>query len=213
MKLETIQVSKPKTVPYRGKEMETGIFKEPIEGRVMLRELNLDGDGQADLNAHGGIYKAVYVYPQEHYAYWSTELDRDDLKYGQFGENFTVTGMLETDVNVGDTYRVGDALVQVTQPRVPCFKLAHKMGIPTFVKTFLQTNKPGFYLRVLEEGEVGAGDEITLETPDPVGMSVAEMNHLLYFDNKNVDGAKRALGIEGMSPGWRGSFEDIVAKG
>jgi len=213
VKLLSIQVSKPKTVPYRNDEMTTGIFKEPIEGRVMLRQLNLDGDGQADLQAHGGIYKAVYVYPHENYAYWADELDRDDLRYGQFGENFTVEGMLEIDVNVGDIYRVGDALVQVTQPRVPCYKLAHKMGIPTFVKTFMQANKPGFYLRVLEEGEVGTGDEITLETPDPVGMSVAEMNYLLYFDKKNVENARRALGIEGMSPGWRGSFEAIVAKG
>jgi len=213
VKLLSIQISKPKTVPYRDDEMTTGIFKEPIEGRVMLHQLNLDGDGQADLQAHGGIYKAVYVYPHENYGYWADELDRDDLRYGQFGENFTVEGMLETDVNVGDIYRVGDALVQVTQPRVPCYKLAHKMGIPTFVKTFMQANKPGFYLRVLEEGEVGAGDEITLETPDPIGMSVAEMNYLLYFDKKNVENASRALDIEGMSPGWRGSFEAIVAKG
>ena len=212
MKLVSIQVSKPKFVDYRGDVLATGIYKEPIEGRVMLRELNLDGDGQADLQAHGGTYKAVYCYPQEHYAYWSNELNRDDLTNGQFGENFTVEGMLETDVKVGDIYRVGDALVQVTQPRVPCFKLAHKMGIPTFVKDFLKANKSGFYLRVLEEGEVGAGDEITLETPDPVGMSVAEINYLLYFDKKNVAQAKRALGIEGMSPGWRGSFEEIVAK-
>jgi len=213
MKIRSIQVSKPKYVDYRGDVMSTGIYKEPIEGRVMLRELNLDGDGQADLQAHGGTYKAVYVYPYEHYAYWSAELDRDDLTNGQFGENFTTEGLLETEVNVGDIYRVGGALVQVTQPRVPCFKLAHKMGIPTFVKTFLKANKSGFYLRVLEEGEVGAGDGITLETPDPVGMSVAEMNYLLYFDNKNVEQAERALGIDGMSPGWRGSFESIVAKG
>ena len=212
MKLLSVNVSLPREVPYRDGTLTTGIYKEPIEGRVWLGQLHLEGDGQADLKAHGGTYKAVYVYPHEHYAYWSTELGRDDLTYGQFGENFTVEGMLETDVNVGDTYRIGSALVQVTQPRVPCFKLAHKMGIPTFVKTFLQANRPGFYLRVLEEGEVGGGDEIELVQADPVGMSIAEMNHLLYFDNTNTENAKRALQVEGMSPGWRGSFEAIVHK-
>lgn len=210
MKLISVSVSQPKTIEYRQDVVTTGIYNQAVEGRVQLHELNLEGDGQADLKNHGGIYKAVYAYPHEHYAYWSQELECDDFGYGQFGENFTTEGMLETDVNVGDTYRIGTALVQVTQPRVPCFKLAHKMGIPSFVKTFLKANRSGFYLRVLEEGEVGAGDSIELVTPDPIGMSVAEINHLLYFDKGNVENARRALGIEGMSPGWRGSFEDIV---
>ena len=212
MTLLSINVSLPKEVPFGNKTLITGIYKEPIEGRVMLRTMSLDGDGQADLQAHGGTYKAVYVYPHEHYAYWSDTLERDDFSYGQFGENFTVTGMLETDVLVGNIYRIGGAMVQVTQPRVPCFKLAHKMGIPTFVKTFLQANRPGFYLRVLEEGIVGAGDEFELITADPIGMSVADINYLLYFDKTNVEQAERALQIEGMSPGWLGSFEEIVAK-
>jgi len=212
MTLLSINVSLPKEVPFGNKTLITGIYKEPIEGRVMLRTMSLDGDGQADLQAHGGTYKAVYVYPHEHYAYWSDTLERDDFSYGQFGENFTVTGMLETDVMVGSIYRIGGAMVQVTQPRVPCFKLAHKMGIPTFVKTFLQANRPGFYLRVLEEGIVGAGDEFELITADPIGMSVADINYLLYFDKTNVEQAERALQIEGMSPGWLGSFEEIVAK-
>lgn len=212
MKLLCVSVSLPKTVPYRDGTLTTGIYKEPINKRVMLHSLNLEGDGQADLNAHGGIHKAVYVYPHEHYATWADELGRDDFIFGQFGENFTVEGMLEADVNVGDIYRIGEAIVQVTQPRVPCFKLAHKMGIPTFVKTFLQANRSGFYLRVLEEGEVGAEDDIELVKADPVGMSVAEINHLLYFDKTNIEQAKRALQIEGMAPGWRGSFEEIVEK-
>ncbi len=212
MKLVSVNISLPKDVPYRDGILTTGIYKEPINERVMLHSLNLDGDGQADLNAHGGIYKAVYVYPHEHYATWADELGRDDFTFGQFGENFTVEGMLETDVHVGDIYRIGEAIVQVTQPRVPCFKLAHKMGIPTFVKTFLQANRSGFYLRVLEEGEVGAEDDIELVTADPVGMSVAEINYLLYFDKSNVEQAKRALQIEGMAPGWRGSFAEIVEK-
>jgi len=186
LKLLCVSVSLPKDIPYRDGTLTTGIYKEPIHERVMLHSLSLEGDGQADLNAHGGFYKAVYVYPHEHYTTWAKELERDDFTFGQFGENFTVEGMLETDVNVGDMYRIGEAIVQVTQPRVPCFKLAHKMGIPTFVKTFLQANRSGFYLRVLEEGTVGAEDDIELIKADPVGMSVAEINHLLYFDKSNV---------------------------
>lgn len=178
----------------------------------MLHSLSIDGDGQADLKSHGGEYKAAYVYPYEHYATWQTELGRGDFAYGQFGENFTVTGMLERDVHIGDVYRIGGALVQVTQPRVPCFKLAFKMGLPDFVKTFLRANRSGFYLRVLEEGEVGAGDEIELVKSDPQSMSVAGINHLLYFDNDNIERAQKALLIEGMSPAWRDSFVDIVEK-
>ena len=212
MKLISVNVSQPKEVPYRDGTLLTGIYKEPINTRVMLHSLNLEGDGQADLNAHGGFYKAVYVYPHEHYATWAEELERNDFIYGQFGENFTVEGMLERNVNLGDMYRIGEAIVQVTQPRVPCFKLAHKMGIPSFVKTFLKANRSGFYLRVLEEGTVGAEDDIELIKSDPVGMSVAEINYLLYFDNTNVEQAKRALQIEGMAPGWVNSFEEIVMK-
>ena len=211
MRLRSVNVSLPKTVPYRDGTLTTGIYKEPVAGRVQVHSLHLEGDGQADLVAHGGEFKAIYVYPYEHYATWQHELGRDDFAYGQFGENFTVDGMLETDVHVGDVYRVGTAVVQVTQPRVPCFKLAHKMGIPTFVKTFLKANRSGFYLRVLEEGEVGAGDEFELVRADPMLMSVAEINYVLYFDKDNYESARRALQIDGMSPGWRESFEGILA--
>lgn len=212
MSIISINISPPKDVPFGNKTLTTGIYKEPIEGRVMLRNTNLDGDGQADLVAHGGTYKAAYVYSYDNYAYWSGQLDRDDFTYGQFGENFTVKGLLDTDVLVGSIYQIGDAQVQVTQPRVPCFKLAHKMGISTFVKQFMQAKRTGFYLRVLEEGEVGAGDIFKLVTPNPVGMSVYDIFHLLYFDKTNVNQAKRALDIDGMSPGWVGSFEVMVAK-
>lgn len=212
MSILSINVSPPKDVPFGNKTLTTGIYKEPIAGRVMLHSMNLAGDGQADLVAHGGTYKAAYVYSYDNYGFWSAQLDRDDFTYGQFGENFTVAGLLDTDVLVGSIYRIGDALVQVTQPRVPCFKLAHKMGIPTFVKQFMQAQRTGFYLRVLEEGEVGVGDTFELVTPDPVGMSVYDIFHLLYFDKTNVEQAKRALDIDGMSPGWIGSFEEMVAK-
>jgi MOSC domain-containing protein YiiM len=211
MKLRSVNVSQPKTFELENITIVTGIFKEPIAGRVMLRESNLDGDGQADLKAHGGPFKAVYCYPFEHYAFWAEQLARDDFSPGQFGENFTLQGLTEETVCVGDQFRVGDALVQVTQPRVPCYKLAFKMDEPTFVKQFMQAERVGFYVRVLEEGQVGAGDTITRVKRDPREMSVRDIFHLLYFDNENYAAAEKALQIEALAPGWRGSFEEIAA--
>ena len=212
MKLLSVNVSLPKEVQNNGKTMTTGIFKEPVKKRVMLRTMNLDGDGQADLVGHGGIYKAVYVYSIENYEYWKSELSRNDFTYGQFGENFTVEGMLEDEIHIGDVFRVGGALVEVTQPRVPCAKLGFKMGMAKFPKLFLQNSRVGFYLRVLEEGEVGAGDVIERVKVDAERMTVREINHLLYFDQKNLEGAKKALRIRALSPGWRGSFKERSAK-
>ncbi len=212
MKLLSVNVSLPREVPYNGKTLRTGIFKEPVQGRVRLRELNLDGDGQADLVGHGGIHKAVHVYTIENYEHWERELGRDDFSYGQFGENFTVEGMLEDQVHVGDIFRVGSALVEVTQPRVPCFKLAMKMERPDFLKFFMPSERVGFYFRVREEGEVGAGDVVERVKLGPEQMTVRQMFHLLYYDNKNVEGARKALRIPAMSPGWRGSFAEIVGK-
>lgn len=212
MQLLSVNVSLPKEVQNNGKTMTTGIFKEPVKKRVMLRTMNLDGDGQADLVGHGGIYKAVYVYSIENYEYWKSELSRNDFTYGQFGENFTVEGMLEDEIHIGDVFRVGGALVEVTQPRVPCAKLGFKMGMAKFPKLFLQNSRVGFYLRVLEEGEVGAGDVIERVKVDAERMTVREINHLLYFDQKNLEGAKKALRIRALSPGWRGSFKERLAK-
>lgn len=212
MKLLSVNVSPPKEVTMNGQTISTGIFKEPVQGRVMLKRLNLDGDGQADLVAHGGAYKAVYVYSYDHYSYWQNKLGRKDFTYGQFGENFTVTGMAEEQVHIGDIFRVGNALVEITQPRVPCFKLAFKMGQPDFVKLFLHSKRSGFYLRVLEEGEVGANDSIERISLGPQQMTVKEILHLLYFDNKNIGQAQRALRIPALAPGWRDSFEEIVAQ-
>ena len=160
MKLLSVNVSQPKEVLHNGKRIKTGIFKEPVSGRTMMRRLNLDGDGQGDPTVHGGVHKAVYVYTVEHYHYWKQELGRDDLTYGKFGENLTVEGMLEGTVHIGDVFQIGEALVEVSQPRVPCFKLGIKMMDPQIVKPFLQSERVGFYVRVLEEGEVGAGDAI-----------------------------------------------------
>ncbi len=167
MKLLTVSVSLRKEVPYMGKTVATGIFKEPVSGRVMLRTLNLDGDQQVDLKGHGGIYKAACVYSTENYDHWGRELGRNDFKHPQFGENFTVEGMPEDETHVGDVFRVGDARVEVTQPRVPCYRLGIKMENIQFPKMFLQSCRVGFYLRVLEEGEVGAGDTFELLTRDP----------------------------------------------
>jgi MOSC domain-containing protein YiiM len=212
MKLLSVNVSRPREVAHRSETVTTGIFKEPAEGRVMLGTLNLDGDGQADLVGHGGIYKAAYAYSVENYEYWKRELRREDLAFGQFGENFTVEGMPEDEVHIGDVFRVGGALVEVTQPRVPCYKLALKMGLKGFEKRFLASCRVGFYLRVLEEGEVGAGDGVDRVRIDPERITVREMCHLLYFDPENLEGARKALRIRALSPGWRQSFEQRLAK-
>ena len=213
MQLLSVNVGLPQEYTQNGNTFTTSIFKSTVEGRVMMRQLNIDGDKQSDLNAHGGTYKAVYGYPHEHYATWAQELGRDDFTYGQFGENLTTEGLTEDTVHIGDQFRIGEALVEVTQPRVPCFKLAFKMGIPTFVKTFLASGRSGFYFRVLEEGMIGAGDSIERTHTDPIGMSVREVNHLLYFDKTNLEGARRALQLTALAPGWRDSFRSIVDEG
>jgi MOSC domain-containing protein YiiM len=212
MRLLSVNVSPPKAVPHGGKIVTTGIFKQPVEGPVRLRTLNLDGDGQADLKNHGGIHKAVYAYSIENYDYWRRELRRDDFTYGQFGENFTVEGMLEDAVHVGDVFRVGEAVVSVSEPRVPCAKLALKMDLPTFPKLFLASERVGFYLRVLREGEVRAGDSIERVTMDPERMTVQEFVHLAYFDEGNLEGVRKALRIAALPPDWREWLEGVLAR-
>lgn len=208
MRLLSVNVSQPKAISYRGKTVRTGIFKEPVKGRVMLRRLNLDGDGQGDLNVHGGPDKAVYVYTVEHYDFWARALGRNDFTFGQFGENFTVEGMPEERIHIGDVFRVGSALVEVSQPRVPCYKLGLKMGSTRFIKQFLASGRVGFYLRVLEEGEVGAGDEIHRVRAGPEQMTIREIVRLAYFDPENVEGTQKAIRISALSPGWREMFEE-----
>ena len=212
MRLLSVNVSQPKEVSYNGKTIRTGIFKEPVNGQVMLGKLNLDGDGQADLSVHGGIDKAVYAYPIEHYVYWQNKLNRDEFTCGQFGGNFTVEGMLEDQIHIGDVFRIGTALVEVTQPRVPCFKLGLKMGMATFPKHFLASERSGFYLRVLEEGKVGAGDVIERVKVDPVQLAVKEVHHLLYFDNSNLQGLGKVLSVPALATSWRKSFEKVLEK-
>ena len=212
MQLHAVNVSLPKEIVIDGERVMTGIYKEPVPGRVMLRSLNLEGDGQADLQNHGGVYQAVYFYGLEHYDFWARELGRDDLTFGQFGENFTVDGMLEEEVAIGDVYRVGGAVVQVTQPRVPCFKLAHKMASSRFPKAFLASGRVGFYARVLEEGDVGAGDPIERSRRTPSGLSIHEVIRFYFFHEGGRETAERALRSPALSPGWRQGFEERLAK-
>lgn len=212
MKLVSLNLSMPKEVVHENKHVITGIFKTPVEKRVMLHRLNLDGDGQGDLWGHGGTFRAVYVYSRENYDFWRRELGRDDLSYGQFGENFTVEGMLDDDIYVGDVFRIGNALVEVSQPRIPCYKLALKMGIDNFQNQFLKSGRVGFYLRVLEEGDVGVGDKFQLESRDANGMTVREVNDLLFFDTDNLEKTRKALSIPALSHGWKGSFEERLTK-
>jgi MOSC domain-containing protein YiiM len=212
MKLLSVNVSLPKEVIYQGRTVSTGIFKEPVKGRVMLRWQNLDGDGQADRRVHGGINKAAYAYPFEHYEYWSRELGRTDFAFGQFGENFTVEGMLEDEIRIGDVFRIGTAQVEVTQPRTPCYKLGIKMQMDPFPEIFMAAGKTGFYLKVLEEGEVGAGDQFERIRGDAGNITVRGLWHLAYYEPQNLEDAKKALRIPTLGPEWRRPMENRLIR-
>jgi MOSC domain-containing protein YiiM len=202
-RLLSVNVGRPRTVMVEGGSVETAIYKFPVAGRVRLTRLNLDGDGQADLRVHGGENKAVYAYPYEHYAWWQSELGRDDFAYGQFGENFTIAGLDETQVIVGERYRVGSAVVEVSEPRKPCFKLGLRMGREDFPEIFTRAGRTGFYLRVVEEGEVGAGDLMErLYTPSD-GLSVAMLWRLVYLDPADPRALERALDAPALLDKWR----------
>lgn len=178
-RLLSVNVGRPRSVEHQGRTVRTAIFKEPVLLRVRVGRENVEGDRQADLRVHGGPDKAVYAYDLSAYEHWRRELGRE-LPFGQFGENLTVEGMPETEVRIGDVYRVGNARLQVSQPRSPCYKLAMRMGSPAFLRTFLESGRTGFYLRVLEEGDIGAGDAIELLSRDPAAVTVAEMTRLTY---------------------------------
>ena len=206
MNLISVNVGLPREITHGGQTVTTGIFKAPVAGAVFLRRLNLDGDGQADLRVHGGPDKAVYAYPFEHYAFWARELGRDGFPYGQFGENFTVEGLLEDAVNIGDVFRIGEARVQVTQPRSPCFKLGIRMGDENFPARFAAANRTGFYLCVLEEGMVKAGDAIYLVERAAGSMNVCEIFRLRHAGGTRVE-LERAAKLPALSPSWRAAFE------
>ena len=208
--LISIQVGVPRIVNLEGEEVSTGIFKAPIEKRLRLRHLNLEGDQQADLSVHGGQNKAVYAYPSEHYPFWKKALPGVDLPWGAFGENFTTSGLLEKDVCIGDRFTIGAAEVVVTQPRLPCFKLNLKFNRDDMVKRFLASHYSGFYLRVLREGEVGAGDEIVPIHRDENRVSVLDTLRLYLHESDSSELRQRALQVEYLSPSWRKDFSEQV---
>jgi MOSC domain-containing protein YiiM len=208
----SVNVGVPREVTWRGKPVTTGIFKEPVRGRVHVRVLNLDGDGQADLRVHGGADKAVYVYPSEFYDLWRKERPELDFPWGQFGENLTTEGLLDHEVNVGDRYRFGTAELVVTQPRLPCFKLGLKMGRDEFVTEFLDRGLHGMYLAVAREGEVAAGDPIVQLERDPHEFKVTEVARLYAHDRDDVDAMRRAAELEVLPASWRDYFRKRLAR-
>lgn len=212
MKIISVNVGLPRLVLRDGEPVSTGIFKEPIPHRVMMRTLNLDGDRQADLSVHGGPEKAVYVYPSEHYEFWKRELPDMELPWGVFGENFTTTGLLETEVNIGDKFRIGMAEVMVTQPRMPCYKLGIRFGRADIIKRFLVSERTGFYLSVLKEGEVGAGDELELIERNAAGVKVVEVTRLYSSDKGNVDVLRRLIALEALPESWRDYLQRRLEK-
>ncbi|MBI1999613.1 MAG: MOSC domain-containing protein [candidate division NC10 bacterium] len=213
MKLISVNVGLPREVVYKGKTVKTGIFKEPVPGRVQVHRLNLDGDRQADLSVHGGPSKAVYAYPSEHYGYWRQELPGMDLPWGMFGENFTTEGLLEDLVNIGDRFRVGSAEVMVTEPRLPCYKLGVKFGREDIVKRFLQSGRTGFYVAVLQEGEVGAGDGIERIGRDRNSIPVPDITRLYITRNyspADLQILQRATQLAALPESWREYFREKV---
>lgn len=208
-KIISLNVGLPREVTWHGQPVTTGIFKEPVESRVFLRKLDLDGDRQADLTVHGGEYKAVYCYPLENYAYWKKELPGYDLTMGNFGENFTTESLLEDAVHVGDQFSIGDAKVVVTQPRLPCYKLGIRFKSDAMVKRFLASKRSGFYLAVTREGEVGAGDEIKEISRDPNHVSISEIIRLYLATNYNdadIEVVHRALRVSSFPESWKKDF-------
>ena len=208
MKLISLNVGRPQLIMRNDEPVSTAIFKQPVQGRVKLRTLNLDGDRQADLTVHGGPAKAVYVYPAEHYEYWRHELPEMDIPFAMFGENFTATGFSETSLNIGDQFRIGSATVMVTQPRMPCYKLGIRFGRTDIIKKFLVSERSGFYLSVLEEGEVGVGDEFTLLKRNEPSVTVNEVNRLYSRDRGNVELLRRAVAVEALPESWRNYFQE-----
>lgn len=213
VRLLSVNVGLPRDITWQGKIVNTAIWKTPVDGPRMVRRLNVDGDGQADLAGHGGEGRAVFVYQIDSYRYWQEQLRRDDFVYGQFGENFTVDGLPDAEVCIGDRYRIGAALFEVTQPRVTCYRLGIRMGEPEMAALLVKHGRPGFYLRVLEQGEVRAGDEIAKVMSGPKGMSIFTINALLYMPGHPRDQLERALRIPALSAGWRGSFEALLKQG
>jgi ferredoxin-NADP reductase/MOSC domain-containing protein YiiM/ferredoxin len=208
--LLSVNVGMPKDVPWQGKTVFTGVFKDPVTGPCRVGKLNVDGDGQGDLAGHGGEQRAVFVYQIDSYRYWERELGRNDFVYGQFGENFTVEGLSDDEVCIGDRYQIGTAVFEVTQPRVTCYRVGLRMNDPRIPAMLVSHRRPGFYFRVLEEGEVQAGDEILKLGSSPEQMTVVEVDALLYLPGRPRQQLLRALRIPALSPGWQESFRALL---
>src|SRR5689334_10684317 len=206
MKIISLNVGLPRLVLRNDEPVSTGIFKEPVGGRVQLRTLNLDGDRQADLSVHGGPYKAVYLYPSEHYAFWKQELPDMSLPWGMFGENLTTNGVLETETHIGDRFRIGSAELMVTQPRMPCYKLGIRFNRADIIKRFLVSERTGFYFSVLKEGDVGAGDDVELLERNASGVRVVDITRLYSSEKENVVLMRRAIATEALPESWRAYF-------
>jgi ferredoxin-NADP reductase/MOSC domain-containing protein YiiM/ferredoxin len=211
-RLLSVNVGRPREVEWEGKTVRTAIWKEPVSGPQMVRRINIEGDDQADRLAHGGEHRAVFVYQIESYRYWERELGRNDFGYGQFGENFTVDGLADDEVCIGDRYRIGAALFEVTQPRVTCYRVGIRMDEPAMPSLLVAHHRPGFYLRVLEEGPVQAGDAIVKVADGPERLTIAQVDALLYLPDKSRQLLERALRVPALSEGWKGSFRELLAK-
>jgi MOSC domain-containing protein YiiM len=212
MKVLSVNVGLPKKVLFNGQTVTTAIFKDPVKGPIMLRKLNLDGDKQADLTVHGGVDKAVYSYPAEHYDYWRKQFPNIDLMWGMFGENFTTEGLMEDTVNVGDQFQIGSANLVATQPRMPCYKLGVRFGRMDVIRRFLASGRPGIYFKVLKEGEVQVGDKIEIIRKDKNNVTVKDIVHL-YITRENVDNIetmRRAIKISALPEGWKYEFQQNI---
>ena len=211
-KLISVNVGLPREVDWDRKKVMTGIFKEPVDAAVMLRTLNLDGDRQADLSVHGGVSKAVYAYPAAHYEYWKKELPEMQLPYGMFGENFTTQGLSEETVNVGDRFRVGEAELTATEPRLPCYKLGIKFGRADILRKFLASRRTGFYFAVVKEGQVKVGDPIELLSKDANNITIAEITRLYAFEKNDLEMLRRVAKLKALSASWRDYFQHHLEK-
>lgn len=209
-RLVSVNVGLPRDITWRGETVHTGIWKGPVRGRPMARRLNVDGDGQGDLAGHGGEQRAVMVYQMDSYRYWESYLGRNDFTFGQFGENLTVEGLADVEVCIGDRYRIGGALFEVTQPRVTCYRVGIRMDEPEMAALLVSHHRPGFYFRVLEEGEIGANDEIEKVADGPERMSITEIDALLYLPGHPRNQLERSLRIPALSPGWKSSLQALI---
>ena len=209
-RLVAVNVGLPRDVQWRGRTVHTGVWKQSVPGPQMVRTLNIDGDGQGDLGGHGGPHRAVFVYQLDSYEHWRNELGRDDFEYGQFGENFTVDGLPDDEVCIGDQYEIGEALFEVSQPRVTCYRVGMRLGEPRLPALLVSHRRPGFYLRVLREGHVEAGDAIVKVAAGVGQLTVAEVDGLLYLPGHDRSGVARALDVPALSPGWQGSFRSML---